>query len=374
MNSLSTRLRGTLWRLACDIDDFLTMRDWQRFRRLGRAIWRRIAPTVMGQYSAVGARAHQQHQQINLQGRFCTAPFGQLDVYDDGRVHLCCSAWLPTAAGDLNRQSLEQVWNSERARAIRASIHDGSFRYCSHDVCPAIQGDTLPTIEQAREDPKLRRIIDQKQTRLDTQPWFINLCNDASCNLWCPSCRTHRINHTEGDTLAKLRRIQTEIEQALFTQPSDRPFRVSVTGSGDPFASRIFREFLFGVDGNDFPNLKINLQTNGVLLTPKNWRRMHRIHGNIETVLVSFDAARPETYAITRRGGHWPTLIENVQALGEFRRRGELGQLRLDFVVQQANYREMPAFVELGNLAPYKDRAASEAIFTPVAPPTYPTD
>lgn len=348
MNNTGTRLRGSLWRCLRDVDDFLDRHGWQRTRGVGKSVWRRLGPLVLGRQSAVGARAHQQaDRKVDLEGRFCAAPFRQFDVYEGGPVHLCCSSWLPTAAGDLNRQSVEQAWNSKTAQAIRASIHDGSFRYCNHAVCPAIQENSLPTVEQAREDPELRRIIDDRQTRLESLPWFINLCNDASCNLWCPSCRTHRINHTDGDTLTKLRRVQAEIEETLFSHPSERHFHINVTGSGDPFASRIFREFLFGLDGRDFPNLKINLQTNGVLLTPKNWRRMERIHRNIETVLVSFDAACPETYTVTRRGGHWATLIDNVRALGEFRRRGELGHLRLDFVVQQANYREMPAFVEL---------------------------
>lgn len=350
MGGMGTRLRSSLWRLARGINSFLDRRDWQHTRRMGQAVWRRFGPFVLGRQSGVGARSTQQSgtsQEQHLNERFCANPFRQFDVYEGGQVHLCCSSWLPTAAGNLNRQPLEEVWNSKTAQAIRTGILDGSFRHCNHEVCPAIQEGTLPTVEEAREDPQLRAIIDDRRTKLDNLPWFINLCNDASCNLWCPSCRTHRINHTEGNALTRLRRIQEEIERTLFEQPSDRHFRVNVTGSGDPFASRIFREFLFELDGEDFPNLRVNLQTNGVLLTPKNWRRMRRIHRNIDTVLVSFDAARPETYAITRRGGHWATLLDNVRALGEFRRRGELGQLRLDFVVQQANYREMPAFVEL---------------------------
>jgi MoaA/NifB/PqqE/SkfB family radical SAM enzyme len=74
---------------------------------------------------------------------------------------------------------------------------------------------------------------------------------------------------------------------------------------------------------------------------------MHRIHDNIATVLISFDAATPETYVITRRGGNWQWLLDNTARLGELRKTGELNLLRLDFVVQRANYREMPAFVAL---------------------------
>jgi len=283
-----------------------------------------------------------------LEGRFCGNPFGQLDVYENGKAYMCCSNWLRTPIGNLKRQSMTEIWNSPTAQDIRASILDGSFRFCDHKICPYIQNDSLPTLDRAAEDPRYTDAIRERKTVLDAPPTFINLCNDASCNLYCPSCRTERINYTEGPAFEARAHLQDRIVQELFSAPTDRRFRVSVTGSGDPFASKIFRDFLFGLDGRDFPNLEISLQTNGVLLTPRNWQRMHRIRNNITDIIVSYDAATPETYAVTRRGGHWATLMENTKALGRLRETGQLRFLKLDFVVQQANYREMPAFVELG--------------------------
>ncbi|MDT8408389.1 MAG: radical SAM protein [Wenzhouxiangellaceae bacterium] len=284
----------------------------------------------------------------NLEGRFCANPFGQLDVYSSGNLHMCCNAWLTRPIGNLNRQSVEQAWNSTAARQIRESIFDGSFRYCDHKVCPFIQNDSLPTLAEAALDPRFTEAIEQRQTRLDYLPTFVNFCNDESCNLFCPSCRTERINYNEGPAFEKRSRLHDKLVQALFEQPTDRRFRISVTGSGDPFASRVFREFLYNLDGRHLPNLEISLQTNGVLLTPRTWQRMHRIRERITDIIVSFDASRPQTYAVTRRGGHWPTLLENTRELGRLRSTGELRFLKLDFVVQQANYREMPEFVELG--------------------------
>jgi sulfatase maturation enzyme AslB (radical SAM superfamily) len=280
-------------------------------------------------------------------GRFCPNPFQQLDVYESGDARVCCQSWLPKEIGNVGAASVAEVWNSEAAQEIRASILDGSFRYCDHRACPVIQDGRLSTLEDARKNPDFTEIIEQGKTRLDTLPGFTNLCNDLSCNLWCPSCRSERINHTEGDAFEKAKELQERIEQALFSEPTDRPFRVNVTGSGDPFASKVFRQFLYGLDGADFPNLRISLQTNGVLLTPRNWARMEKIHENIDQVIVSFDAATSETYAKTRRGGHWDTLLKNVRNLGALRQAGKLNYLRLDFVVQQANYHEIPAFVDL---------------------------
>jgi MoaA/NifB/PqqE/SkfB family radical SAM enzyme len=319
--------------------DMNTVRFWiDRARRFARRT------AAQGRRDSEGTINTEQ----NLEDRFCRNPFVQLDVYEDGRVYSCCSSWLPTPLGNIKRVPVKQAWNSSASQQIRASILDGSFRYCDHKVCPRIQEGTLPTLEEARENPLLREIIDQRRTELDEPPTFINLCNDASCNLWCPSCRTQRINHNQGKEYEKRQHLQDTVTQALFSTPTERHFTVNVTGSGDPFASAVFRNFLYNLEGKDFPNMRINLQTNGVLLTPRNWQRMEKIHRNIATILVSFDAATEATYAITRRGGNWRWLLDNTARLGELRQRGELGLLRLDFVVQAVNYREMAEFVRLG--------------------------
>lgn len=287
------------------------------------------------------------NQDTDLNGRFCYNPFRQFDVYETGKVYTCCSAWLPTPVGNLKSMDVMDIWNSRSLQAIRESIFDGSFRYCDHKVCPLIQNGTLPEIKEVKKNLAFKDILEEKRTVLHELPTFINLCNDTSCNLSCPSCRTSQVLHTQGAQFEKSKHLQDKMVQQVFSKPTDRYFMVNVTGSGDPFASHVFRDFLFNLNGKDFPNMSISLQTNGVLLTPKNWKKLHKIHQNIESVLVSFDAGTEATYNITRRGGHWPTLQKNIHSLSQFRQQGELKFLRMDFVVQRANFREMPKFIAL---------------------------
>jgi len=282
-----------------------------------------------------------------LQGRFCGNPFKQVDLEEGGVLFSCCSSWLPTPIGNLNHGGVMDFWNGSVIRSIRESIFDGSFRYCRHDRCPVIQNGELPTLEEAARDPLFTRIINERSTEVDRPPVFVNLVNDRSCNLYCPSCRTERINHKEGPRTREIGRIQQRLLEPYLSEPNDLFFILSITGSGDPFASRVYRDLLYSLDGSDYPNMQIALQTNGVLLTPRNWQRMQAIHRNIVSVIISFDAATEETYAITRRGGHWQTLLENAAQMGELRKRGEVKVLRFDFVVQKANFREMAAFVHL---------------------------
>jgi pyruvate-formate lyase-activating enzyme len=282
-----------------------------------------------------------------LKGRFCGNPFTHFEVYEAGSVHQCCALWLPLRAGNLHSQSPDEIWNSQHAQDVRASILDGSFRYCDHELCPDLKRGALPTRAEAAKDPFFKDIIENNKTEVKGRPRYFNFANDRSCNLSCPSCRTQRIQFSSGPAFEGRKRLQEKIEASFFTEPSDEPFVVSVTGSGDPFASRLFSDFLARLDGDNFPAMQVNLQTNGTMFTRKAWERLRKVHDRIGAVMVSFDAATEATYRITRRGGSWRQLLENMEFISGLRRDGWIKHLRADFVVQHANYREMPAFVEL---------------------------
>jgi sulfatase maturation enzyme AslB (radical SAM superfamily) len=331
------------------------------FHLLRKAHWglrirrERLAASIRFRFDRLRGKTPDRHaipedmeqDESSLKGRFCRNPFHQIDLEESGVAYTCCSSWLPTPIGNLKHGEVMDLWNGQAIRQIRESIFDGSFRYCRHDRCPLIQNGELPTLEEAARDPRYRRLIEERETRMDRPPAFLNLVNDRSCNLYCPSCRTERINHQDGPKSREIGRIQERLLEPYISSPNDLSFSLSITGSGDPFASRVYRNLLYTLNGPDFPNMRVALQTNGVLLTPRNWQRMKAIHENISSVIFSFDAATEETYNMTRRGGHWPTLIENAARMGELRSSGEVKYLRFDFVVQKANFHEMRSFVEM---------------------------
>lgn len=279
-------------------------------------------------------------------GKFCRKPFEHFEVHGDGKVSLCCYSWLPYWAGKVDENhSVKEVFNSDMAQEIRRGIHDGSFRHCNHELCPLIQGNLLENKEDVK-GPRMRKIINENLVN-GLDPDFYNLCYDESCNLSCPSCRKNKILHTDGPLYEKKIKIQEQIIKEVFSGPHDRNCTVNVTGSGDPFGSKIFRELLFSIDGKDFPKVNINLQTNGVMFTQKYWDKMVKIQDNINTVIVSFDASTEETYNKVRRGGNWDALQKNMEFISSLRERGYIRYLRIDFVMQSLNYKEAPGAVLL---------------------------
>jgi MoaA/NifB/PqqE/SkfB family radical SAM enzyme len=98
------------------------------------------------------------------------------------------------------------------------------------------------------------------------------------------------------------------------------------------------------MDQRKLPDIKITLRTNGMALSPRNWNRIKNAHFAIDRILISIDAATPDTYHILRRGGNFEQLIKNLKFVSSIKKRGKI-YVGLNFVVQKQNFKEMPDFV-----------------------------
>ena len=269
---------------------------------------------------------------------FCTNPFERMESASQNRVMFCCPAWLPVAVGSLGDDSADSIWNSAAAQDIRESIHDGSYRYCSRMHCPWLSEKKLPKKRDIK-NPNTRKAMDSKAKVVPLKIKRIGLAHDRSCNLTCPSCRTKLIiaDRAETDRLDKL--AEKSLLPLLFSCR-----RVTITGSGDPFSSKHYRNVIRKLTSS--PNAPtIDLQTNGLMLA-RSWEQLG-LEGHVGKVLLSIDASRKETYEVVRRGGVFEDLLENLEYLSELRRRGSVEDVRLDFVTQALNFREMPEAAEL---------------------------
>lgn len=269
----------------------------------------------------------------NLKGKFCPKPFESITVHEDGSVWFCCAWWLPYTIGNLYENTLEEIWNGERAETIRQSILDQTFNYCYHNVCGDISDDRL--------------LPESMSIAKKYMPTHVIFNNDRSCNLTCPSCRTEKIYDHNGSFYEKKKSLMDSIIQGVFSRPHIDEIVLDITGSGDPFGSKIFRDFLYNFDPSPWPNLILDLQTNGVMLTPTNWQRISQWHKHIRAIRISFDAATEATYNITRRGGDWNTLINNCQHLNQFIVDHPNIYVLTQYVIQDLNYKEIVPYAEL---------------------------
>lgn len=314
----------------------LTYEDWETTETLGREIVSRDHHDLLAQRLIDAAREKSSSLETEtdrwLRTRTCRAPFREMESRVNGEVHFCCSAWQPVPIGRLDDPKPDGFWNSKRALEIRRSVLDGDFSHCSRWHCPAIAGRKLP----ARET-----LLQNRSLRLEKGPERVILSHDRSCNISCPSCRTSLINlpHKETDQLNRV------FEEHLFPLVKNAR-KIKVTGSGDPFGSRHFRHLLARLTATDSKIRRLQLHTNGLLANEKAWNDLD-LWESVSSVWISIDAAKASTYSVLRRGGDFGILRENLRFLGALNASGKIDTLRFDFVVQTANFAEMPAFIDL---------------------------
>jgi MoaA/NifB/PqqE/SkfB family radical SAM enzyme len=281
----------------------------------------------------------------DLAQRFCFLPWEYVDIYAGGGAYVCCPSWnFDRPIGNTQDDSFRSIWNSSQAQRVRQGILDGTFSECDAERCFLISGKTLPYRHEIASQPQAQRYQQIIEDRLTVLPWgpsAVKLGYDSSCNLSCPSCRTDLI--VAGKT--EQRKLQTVFERAIAPLLNDAGVLV-ISSDGDPFASNHYR-WVMGYTADNFPDLKLLLCTNGQLFDERAWADC-RLEGRLTRVEVSVDAATPETYAEVRRPGDYVTVLRNLEFLSRLRRSSAISSLEISFVVQNRNFREMAAFVDLG--------------------------
>ena len=350
--------RTALKRITLNASALLALRggQWDHARDLAGEVTARDHHDLMAQriIDAAAERAADLITETDrwLATRVCEAPFRQIETRANRTVHFCCSAWQPVPIGRIDDPAAPETgqagfWTSPVAEEIRRSVTQGDFSHCSRWHCPAIVSRRLPRAPGIAPDPAAARlaspavIAPPPVLEAGTGPKRVILSHDRSCNISCPSCRTKLIlaDHQTSARLDKM--FETTLLPFL-----DEAEQIKVTGSGDPFGSRHFRQVLRMLCQRGPARRRLQLHTNGLLANDRAWDELG-LWDNVTSVWVSADAATPGTYAELRRGGEFGQLVSNLHFLGSLRRSGAIDSLRLDFVVQQRNYDEMGDFVEL---------------------------
>ncbi len=223
------------------------------------------------------------------------------------------------------------------AQTIRQSIIDGSYDYCNEKQCGIIRHNQLN--DRDNLPPKVHWQIEDSNRFIT--PYEIVLAGDITCNLSCPSCRTSVIKSND-EFKEKQEQLGDIMRKHLFSKPTNDKINLTVSTSGEVFASPMLLRFISNINANDFPNLTLTLQTNG-LLAPKFWHKLNNMQNKVNKTTVTVDAARPETYKKLRRGGAWKDI---VAALSWFKnKKHETGmKFHTRIVVQRDNIDQLDEF------------------------------
>ena len=185
-------------------------------------------------------------------------------VYEDGR-----EKWAPIDKTD----DVMRNWTSPQAQDIRKSVLDGSYKYCNHKICPRLNMliNTSRKPHLFREIGEFRKLYnihtEEDIINYKTPPEEILFGFDRSCNLKCPSCRVNLIPN--DDLKSPEHKAKLHLLKSIEDNFGSGLKRIMITGSGDPFYSKIYRDYLINFDINKYPTLEqLQIITNG------NWDRL----------------------------------------------------------------------------------------------------
>jgi MoaA/NifB/PqqE/SkfB family radical SAM enzyme len=275
------------------------------------------------------------NQEIDLKKYICVVPFNSLEIHNN-TYFLCCPSWLSKRIEESD-YSLEDVWKSEPVRDIRDSILDGSYRYCDKNLCPHLSN----VIKFDKPTGPISYRSETKIIQNNESPENVIFNFDRTCNYKCPSCRNELIvENIEG-----IKRVEKTIED-IDKHYSSNLKNIYLTGSGDPFISVGFRNYLKNFNPLKYPLLEnIHLHTNASMWNEEMWNIMPNIHKYVKTCEISIDAGTKKTYEeVTRIGGDWDNLISNLKFINTIE---SLKSIKVSFVVQTGNYKEMSIFADI---------------------------
>ena len=248
-------------------------------------------------------------------------------MYDQGFVLLCCNI-MDGVIGLLSQNTMEEIWNGEKARSILMQLANGDYSRCDKKGCPYLASgkpENIPLVE-----------VDE----LPRFPTHLSLSYERKCNYKCTVCSAHNNETSEELEIAK-NRIEENLKSIL-----PRLKCISSNGRGEVFASkRILKQLASWQPISPPEECSVRLETNGSLFDEEHWKQIENLgkyHLQVAITVMSFD----EHIYQTLSGVKIPIskIENNLRFVKKLREQNVINHLELATVVQDRNFRTMPEF------------------------------
>jgi radical SAM protein with 4Fe4S-binding SPASM domain len=246
--------------------------------------------------------AYQQSRLFGYQPYICNAPFNSLYFENRGRVMACCMSGN-YVLGDINQQSLKEIWDGEAAQILRADIAQYNLKKACLKCEHAIKAGAFHSAMSSEYDSiSVSKIIPFPQ-RMDFE-----LHN--TCNLACIMCNSRNSSsyakkfHPDEPALpmsygkAFLEELDTFIPHLK---------KANFLG-GEPFLMDVYYEIWDKLLAHN-PNCNIFIQTNGHIFNQKIKNMLAKGKFSIG---ISFESLNKNVFNSIRLNGNFDKLMENI--------------------------------------------------------------
>jgi len=276
----------------------------------------------------------------------CVLPWFRLELNANDVVGPCCADYQVRPWRPPNRLRIGEAWHSDAMQSFRRSLASPDPSETCSSSCPHLRGGTsgassviLQGGSEARVEAQLLRVESLLTGAAETAvaPASVQFAPTSFCNYDCLMCRC-------GQTGS----LDDELSDAFYEDllsHADGLESLEVCG-GEPLASPRFRDFLCDLPSSPLSHVSLGMTTNGSYLTPKLIDALSELRGC--DLIVSLNAASPETYERVNRGLPYARVRANLDCLLERRAEERFrGSIRYSMVILRANLGEIERFAEL---------------------------
>ena len=264
--------------------------------------------------------------------RLCERALNFLQIIDyKGTVRLC--GWIMNnEIGSLSDQSMLDIWNGEKAWAIRNKLIREDYSDCVVDGCPFCAMD----------------MHDEHFAEIDELPEYptdLYLAYEETCNYACTSCTTPEV--MRGANRAELEEGYRNIEEKL-KDILPHVNHISANGRGELFASpHILKLLSEWKPLSPEPECRVSLETNGSLFDEKHWKQIEKLgkyNLRVAITIMSFDEKAYQYLSGTKLPVS--RIEDNLRFVKSLREKGVIDHIELATVYQERNFRFLPEFTK----------------------------
>lgn len=267
--------------------------------------------------------------------RICYAPFNNLHFLMDGSVS-ACSFNYDYILGNINDESVKEIWTGERAAHFRSMLANYNFEKCASckNVLDAKSYSSFPPLKYD--------IHSSDDAQYPTQMSFetSNLCNYECIMCYEDFSSLIRKNR------AKLPPVKSSYPADFTEQLKEFIPHLSIATfiGGEPLLIKSYFEIWEEIIKTN-PNCTIHIQTNASYLPP---RFLELLESGQFEMGVSIDSPDKETFEKIRINSNFDEVEANIETLAGYLKRGKIF-MNFNFCPLTVNWHQIPDMVEYAN-------------------------
>lgn len=279
-----------------------------------------------------------------LDDNFCSIPFTSLILHPTGNVGACREKGTQHVMGNIEKQSIDEIWNGEALKSWRREFLTGKIETCKEEM-------RTKSCHKLSLNRRLFFFLKEEPNEFMKGP-VLRLSPDLNgkCNLECPFCFVWKMPNGKYDSVPG---FWDYMQKNVF------PHVVQVDPlGGEPFVQQDLYKTIDMISAVNSGALW-SFTTNG------QWKFSRFIQEKLDKILIhnlsfSIDSINEETYSVVRKNGELLTVLKNLDDLIDyerFRRKSDKGfMIILNATFQQRNWREVGPIIRFAkekNIYPF---------------------